>query len=66
MDMQDQAHVSKCVKTLNENELREIDGGSLTGTIINALTSAAKVVLDIGRSLGSALRRISEDKKCAI
>ena len=66
MDTLDQVRVSKCVRTLNNSELREIDGGSLTGTIINALTSAAKAVLDLGRSLGSAIRRLSEDKKCAI
>ena len=54
------------IKELNDSELKEIDGGSLSGTLINAFTNGMKTVLEIGRSLGSALRRLSEDKMCAV
>ena len=54
------------IKELNNNEIKQIDGGSLSGTFINAITSGMKAVLEIGRSLGSALRRVKEDSLCAV
>ena len=55
------------MKILSENELTMIDGGiNITGTLVNAFTSAAKTVLDFGRNLGSALRRIGGKKICKI
>ena len=67
MDMLDHKNVTTNeIKELNSNEIRQIDGGSLSGTLINAITSGMKVVLDIGRSLGSAIRRVKEDNMCAL
>ncbi len=44
-----------------------IDGGlSITSTLINSLSSAVRIVLELGRSLGSALRRGSNKTKCKI
>lgn len=55
------------IKKLNNNELKEIDGGvSFSGTLLNAFTNGMKTVFDIGRSLGNALRRFKEDKLCVI
>ncbi len=55
------------MNNLNKNQLQNIEGGlSLSGTIISAFTSGIKTVLDIGRSLGTALRRVKEDKICAL
>ena len=55
------------MKRLNKKQLLYIDGGfSISGTIINAFTSGIKTVLEVGRSLGTALRRVKEDKMCAI
>lgn len=51
----------------NEEELLQITGGlNVSGAIINAFRSAANVVMDIGRSLGSAIRRIAYGNLCAI
>ena len=64
MDLLDQKNA---MNRLNREELREIDGGfSITGSLISAFTSALKTVYDFGRSLGSAFRRIKEDKLCAV
>lgn len=55
------------MKKLTEQELIDVIGGwSLTGTLVNAFTSAAKTVMDFGRSLGSAIRRIGSNKLCKI
>ena len=52
---------------LKTYELREIDGGfSLTGAIIEAFTSGLETIVDIGRSLGSSIRRINEGKLCEL
>ena len=64
MDSLDQKNV---MNRLNKEELGEIDGGfSITGSLINAFTSALKTVYDFGRSLGNAFRRIKEDKLCEV
>ena len=44
-----------------------IEGGiSITSTLINSFSSAIRIVLELGRSLGSALRRGSNRTKCKI
>ena len=52
---------------LNNKDLEKIEGGeSITGTLISAFTNGLKVIFDIGRNLGSSLRRIKEGKMCEI
>lgn len=44
-----------------------IEGGlSVTSTLINSFSTAIKIVLELGRSVGSALRRGSNGSKCKI
>lgn len=53
------------MKKLDNNELMIVMGGfNITGTIINALTSAGKFIYSLGQSLGSAIRRISSNNLC--
>jgi bacteriocin-like protein len=54
------------MKLLNDNELKNINGGSISGTLINSIVRAVNVIIDLGRALGTAIRRISEDKMCKI
>jgi len=50
---------------LNNEELFQIAGGlSFNGTIVNALSRAIETVLEVGRSLGSAIRRIFNKNYC--
>lgn len=52
---------------LKREELENIEGGnSLTGTLINAFTDAVKTLFNIGRSLGSSIRRIKEKHICKV
>lgn len=51
----------------NKEELLTITGGlNVTGSIVNAFTSGIKVILDVGRSLGTAIRRITLGSLCRI
>ena len=49
------------MKRLNNEKLESIEGGqSITGTLINAFTSAGKLILDIGRSFEAQLGEYSQ------
>ena len=53
------------MKELTKNELHEIEGGiSITGTMISAVTRGINTLLDFGRSLGTAIRRIGNNNLC--
>ncbi len=56
------------MKELNENKLDSIKGGntSVTGPIINALVNVIETLKNAGYSLGSGIRRISEDELCPL
>ena len=52
---------------LTNEELNNIYGGiNLTGTLINSFTNAIKVILDVSRSLGTAIRRLYDKKLCPL
>ena len=50
---------------LTNEQLEGIKGGvNITGTFINALVRGIDVLLDLGRSLGSAIRRSRDNTLC--
>jgi len=49
---------------LEKQELLKINGGSISGTMINAFSRALNSLLDLGRSFGTAIRRISSGNLC--
>ena len=53
---------------LNDKELCEINGGAvkITAAFISTIVRRASVVLDLGRSLGSAIRRVQTGKICSL
>jgi hypothetical protein len=56
------------MKELTDEEKNEILGGntSITGPIINAVVNVFKVIKDAGYSMGSGIRRISENNLCPL
>jgi hypothetical protein len=53
--------------SLTNEELMNIDGGAgFTATLLNALSRAITTVQGIGRSLGSAIRRIYSGSICSL
>lgn len=55
------------MQELNQEELMQTKGGvGLTSSLINSFANAVKVLLDLGRSLGSSIRRIESDQICPI
>ncbi len=52
---------------LSKTELVQVVGGfSINGTVINALARGIEVVLDVGRSFGTAIRRWQEGRLCPL
>jgi len=52
---------------LSINEMKKIKGGTnLSSSIINALVRSVNSILDVGRYLGSGIRRLFEKESCAL
>lgn len=50
----------------NKEELLIIEGGvNVSGAILNAFKGCANTIMDIGRSLGSAIRRLAFGSLCS-
>ena len=51
---------------LTKDELLTIVGGGITASMISAVVRGVNSILELGRSVGSAIRRIQEGKVCNI
>lgn len=51
---------------LDNKELQQIVGGKITAAYLNAIIRGVTFLVDIGRSLGTALRRIGSGKVCSL
>ena len=49
---------------IKAKELKQIIGGSISASFITALVRGINSILDLGRSLGTAIRRITSGQKC--
>lgn len=52
---------------MKKEELLQIVGGvSITGTLLNSIYKVGNMIFEVGRSLGSAIRRAIGGKMCPI
>lgn len=49
---------------MTDLELMQVKGGAISGTIINGVVKAFTIALELGRSLGTALRRARNKNLC--
>jgi hypothetical protein len=49
---------------LNSKDLYELKGGALTITALNAVARMINTVLDLGRAVGSSIRRLFSRNYC--
>ena len=56
------------MKELNNKELMNIEGGAnwFSASFINATARAIETIMNVGRSLGSAIRRAVSGSVCSI
>ncbi|MBR3229548.1 MAG: hypothetical protein IKF91_01825 [Bacilli bacterium] len=50
---------------LTKKEELNIYGGSVSSTMVNAIVKGISLLIELGRSLGSTIRRVSENKTCS-
>lgn len=48
----------------NDDLLNVVGGTSISGTLISSITRGINTILDLGRSLGTAIRRIGSNNVC--
>ena len=51
---------------LNDKELKNIVGGTITATFINAIVKGLSLLIELGKSLGSSVRRITSGSTCSV
>ncbi len=51
---------------LEEIELRNLYGGAITGTLINSITKGVNTFLNLGRAVGSSIRRLVDGSLCPL
>lgn len=50
---------------MEEAELKKIIGGAtISGTLINSFCKGIEIILEVGRSFGSAIRRLGDHNTC--
>ena len=49
---------------LNNYELKNIEGGAITASLLNALSRAISTTLNLGQVIGSAIRRVFSKNYC--
>lgn len=52
------------MKTLSNEELKLVNGGTISGTLISSIVRGATLLFDLGRTLGSAFVRIINRSLC--
>ena len=52
------------MRELTKEESMSLYAGGITSTILNAIVKGIGVVADLGRTLGSAIRRLFDNKLC--
>ena len=51
---------------LTSEELLVVRGGGIAATLINSVSRLISTILDLGQTVGSALRRATTKKYCSI
>lgn len=51
---------------LSDQELLNIKGGAVTASLINAIARGISTIADLGRSIGTAIRRLVSGKICSV
>lgn len=52
---------------LNKEQLLLINGGiNITGTLLNNIVRGINTILELGRSVGTAIRRIGSNNICSL
>ena len=51
---------------MSNEELMQVQGGAFSASMLNAIVKAVNTIFELGRTVGSAIRRLKENKMCQI
>ena len=51
---------------LDKQELLKISGGAVSAALINAIAKGIALLMELGKSLGSTIRRVTTNKPCGL
>lgn len=51
---------------LNQEQMKNIDGGAIASAMINAITKAVNSLYELGRATGSAIIRLIKKNTCPL
>lgn len=51
---------------LNTKELQNINGGAISPTLLNSLAKGLSLLFELGRAVGSGIRRAASGKTCSV
>lgn len=54
------------MRELKKEELQNITGGAVTASLISAVITGVNSFLEVGRSLGTAIRRFFSKNVCSV
>ncbi len=68
MVLLDHLDVIRCnMKKINKEQMKKVTGGfNITASFITALVRGINSVMDVGRSLGTSIRRATSGKFCPL
>lgn len=49
---------------LSKEELKQIHGGDISGSLVSSMVRGITILLELGRSLGSSIRRVIDGNIC--
>ena len=52
------------MKKIKDAKLKQIEGGAISASYLTAIVRGINSILDLGRSIGTAIRRIQTGKLC--
>ena len=50
---------------INKEKQKEIYGGTLSSTMLGCFIRGISILIDLGKSLGTSIRRATENKPCS-
>ena len=52
------------IKELDRDEMTQVNGGSISSSVINAIANVINIVLELGEKTGSSIRRMISGDIC--
>ena len=54
------------MRELNKEELKQISGGAISAAMVSAIIKGVETVLEVGRCVGTAIRRVFSKNVCVV